>query len=95
MTVLERREHATVVGVRIETGRPHQIRIHLAAVGHPLVGDRLYVEGGIPGAVDPALPGDGGYLLHAERLRFLHPVTAAPIDLRAPRPAALSVRSET
>ena len=64
--VLERREDSSLVEVHIETGRPHQIRIHMAACGHPLVGDPLYGPGGafLPGAV----PGDGGYLLHAMRL---------------------------
>ena len=55
----------SLVEVHIETGRPHQIRIHLAACGHPLVGDPLYAAGG---GVLSALPGDEGYLLHALRL---------------------------
>ncbi len=93
-TVLERREADTIVEVAIATGRPHQIRIHLAAVGHPLVGDALYDNGGRPRQDDPALPGDGGYYLHACRLRFLHPTTGAPMDLRAPPPAILEVQQD-
>ena len=63
--VLERREKTTLVEVQILTGRPHQVRIHLAWAGHPLWGDPLYVPGGVPRADSPGLPGDGGYLLHA------------------------------
>lgn len=64
---------ATLVEVEIATGRPHQIRIHLAAAGHPLVGDPLYGDGGLPRPGINALPGDGGYHLHAVRLGFPHP----------------------
>ena len=87
--VLERREDATLFEVDIHTGRSEQIRIHLASIGHPLVGDPLYAAGGLPLEVDPGLPGDGGYLLHAERLVFDHPGTGQRLELRAPPPAAL------
>jgi 23S rRNA pseudouridine1911/1915/1917 synthase len=88
--VLARRGDATLVEVAIPTGRPHQIRIHLAVAGHPLVGDPLYVEGGLPGP-RPALPGEGGYRLHAHRLALAHPdggrrlllECSPPPDLRA------------
>jgi 23S rRNA pseudouridine1911/1915/1917 synthase len=73
--VLERRGRHSLVDVRIFTGRPHQIRIQLAAVGHPLVGDPLYGAGGIPAADSPALPGDTGYFLHSAFLGFSHPAT--------------------
>jgi 23S rRNA pseudouridine1911/1915/1917 synthase len=86
---LARREEATVFAVTIATGRPHQIRIHLAAIGHPLIGDRLYAAGGVVKADDPALPGDDGYLLHAESLRFTHPTTGAEVLLTAPVPTHL------
>ncbi|HWQ10349.1 MAG TPA: RluA family pseudouridine synthase, partial [Holophaga sp.] len=65
--VLERRESTSLVEVRIETGRPHQIRVHLASCGHPLAGDPLYAPGGGLREGLAALPGDGGYLLHALR----------------------------
>jgi len=86
--VLARREDSALVEVRIETGRPHQIRIHMAAAGYPLVGDSLYVTGGVPSS-DPGLPGDGGYLLHAHRLGLTHPATGQPLAFEAPLPVDL------
>ena len=63
--LLERRQDADLLEVMIQTGRPHQIRIHLAAIGTPLIGDPLYA---IDGQASPAVtPGEGGYLLHAHR----------------------------
>ncbi len=86
--VVERRGASTLFEVDILTGRPHQVRIHLAAVGHPLVGDPLYADGGVPIAHEPGLPGDGGYLLHAARLAFAHPITGMPTVLDTPPTAA-------
>ena len=79
----------TVFDVRIATGRPHQIRIHLAHAGHPLVGDPLYGLGGVPRAEAPALPGDGGYRLHAHRVGLAHPFTGESLRLEAPPPPDL------
>lgn len=88
--VLGRGEGTTVFVVSLHSGRPHQIRIHMAAVGHPLVGDPLYGPGGKPLEHLPGLPGDGGYLLHAEMLRFRHPVSQLELQLSAPAQGALA-----
>jgi 23S rRNA pseudouridine1911/1915/1917 synthase len=88
--VLARHGASSLVEVQIPTGRPHQIRIHLAAAGHPLVGDPLYGIGGVPLA-DPALPGDGGYFLHAHRLRFTHPATGVTTTIECLPPPPLRV----
>jgi 23S rRNA pseudouridine1911/1915/1917 synthase len=93
--VVERRADATLFDVDITTGRPHQVRIHLAWTGHPLVGDPLYAPGGMPRADRPGLPGDGGYLLHASRLRFVHPISNQPIELNAEAPPDLRVAGES
>jgi 23S rRNA pseudouridine1911/1915/1917 synthase len=100
--VLERRhpvkgrpanDGTTLFGVEITTGRPHQIRIHLAYAGHPLVGDPMYDTGGVI-KHQPGLPGDGGYLLHAERLAFTHPVTGASMVLHAAPPLELATAND-
>ncbi len=91
--VLEARRDRTLFSVDITTGRPHQVRIHLAYAGHPLVGDPLYETGGRLKR-HPGLPGDGGYLLHAERLQFAHPVSGTFMSLTAPPPPALQTRVE-
>jgi 23S rRNA pseudouridine1911/1915/1917 synthase len=89
--------HARVLGVRggnalvevtIPTGRPHQIRIHMAAAGHPLVGDPLYAIGGVP-RPDGGLPGDPGYRLHAHRLALPHPATRTIVRLECAPPPDL------
>jgi len=88
VSVLQRGCGRSLVAVRPLTGRPHQIRIHLAAASHPLVGEPLYGAGGLP-LTDGGRPGDGGYLLHAERLRFRHPETGERVELECPPPGAL------
>jgi len=71
----------TLVKVIIETGRPHQIRIHAAYAGYPLEGDPLYMVGGTPKVSTSSnrapLPGDTGYLLHSWQIVFLQPTTNA------------------
>jgi 23S rRNA pseudouridine1911/1915/1917 synthase len=77
--VLRRDAEATLLEVTILTGRPHQIRIHLAAAGYPLQGDPLYAIGGVPKlTLNPEtgqlpVPGDCGYQLHAFQLGLRHP----------------------
>ncbi len=85
---------ATLLEVRIETGRTHQIRVHLASIGHPVVGDPLY--GGTRRARGEAdtparrrLMREARQALHAWRLRFRHPATGAALHLHAPVPADL------
>jgi 23S rRNA pseudouridine1911/1915/1917 synthase len=86
LRLLERGERSWLVQVTIATGRPHQIRIHTAAAGAPLLGDPLYGPGGV--ACDQALPGDGGYHLHAHRLQLVCP-DGGLLALKAPLPEAL------
>jgi len=89
VTVLERRTGSFLCDVTIATGRPHQIRIHLAAVGHPLLGDPLYEIGGQPRPGGTALPGDPGYSLHAAEIAFEHPETGRRVVVVAPLPEVL------
>jgi 23S rRNA pseudouridine1911/1915/1917 synthase len=82
----------TLVEVRIETGRTHQIRVHLQSLGHPVVGDTLY---GAPHIIRGVTPEPGLELsldrnfLHAAHLSFTHPQTSKPMDIDAPLPAEL------
>lgn len=73
-------EHA-LLDVRLDTGRTHQIRVHLAAIDLPVAGDRLY------GVKDDV--GLGRQFLHAHRLRFTHPLTGAELAFESPLPADL------
>ena len=92
--VLERLDDASLVEVEIVTGRPHQVRIHLAAGGHPLVGDRFYGPGGAPLAETEVGPGEGGFSLHSHRLLLSHPVSGRALDLEAPLPEILKTSAE-
>jgi len=78
---IERLPAATLCRVRLETGRTHQIRIHLAERGHPLVGETVYIRD----LVRPPLPA-GRLMLHAATLGFEHPVTRHPLTFRADPP---------
>ena len=89
LRVLQRREHTTLVEVAIETGRPHQIRIHAGYAGHPLVDDPVYGVGGVRVVGSSARPGDGGFLLHAHTLTVTHPRSGERLVLQAPPPAVL------
>ena len=85
--VVSRAASTTTFEVSLHSGRPHQIRIHLASIGHPLVGDPLYGVTGQPLGNLPGLPGDGGYFLHAQYLKLHHPITGEPINLEAALPS--------
>lgn len=76
--VIERSASETLVACRLLTGRTHQVRVHLAAIGHPVLGDWLY--GGSPAA---------RVALHAESLVLPHPADGRPVEIRAPVPALL------
>lgn len=77
----------SLVDVEIFSGRPHQIRIHMSSIGHPLVGDPVYKAGGV--ALDTAMPGDCGYTLHAMNLEFYHPIKHKTMTITAPLPPGL------
>lgn len=80
-TVLRQGKSHALVSVRIETGRTHQIRVHMKSVGHPVVGDPIYSR------PDPACPGSR-LMLHALELSFDHPVTGVRMTFRARMPEA-------
>ena len=84
--VLEELDHFSLLEVRIGTGRTHQIRVHLASIHHPIVGDRLY---GAPAKID-GLGALDRFFLHACRLRFTSPSTYKPILIESPLAAELA-----
>ena len=93
------RDHA-LVAASPETGRQHQIRVHLAAIGHPLVGDKLYGAGeryfmeacdrGVSPELLARFDGLARHALHAERLTFPHPSTGQRLTITSPLPADLT-----
>jgi len=83
---LARFDSCDLLRAHLHTGRTHQIRVHLASIGHPVVGDDTYGGGG--GRKLVALP-PKRHFLHAAWLVFPHPVTGAPVELRSPLPEDL------
>jgi len=92
--VAERRRGVTLLRCTLQTGRTHQVRVHLAAIGHPIVGDDRYTAGtrrpgaGSPGPVARVLP-PGRPFLHAEVLGFDHPTTGERLRFTSELPADL------
>ena len=85
--VRERFERATLVECQLETGRTHQIRVHMAHIGHPLVGDETY---GLKRSGNAVLDGFSRQALHAFRLGLRHPSSGDELSWEAPVPADLS-----
>ena len=77
--VLKRYLHNTLLELKIDTGRTHQIRVHMAQIGHPVVGDMVYSKGKNEFGVE-------GQCLHAKSLEFKHPITKKEMKLEAPLP---------
>jgi 23S rRNA pseudouridine1911/1915/1917 synthase len=82
--ILERYRGATLIACRLETGRTHQIRVHMASLGHPLLGDPVY---GRPATTLPAFPRQA---LHATRLGLAHPECGTPMSWESPLPADMA-----
>ena len=85
--VLERFAHVSDLDVKLETGRTHQIRVHMASLGHPVVGDPLY--GARPGRA-PVPVSLEGLALHAAELAFVHPVTESWLQFASPLPPRIA-----
>ena len=73
------KESYTLLEIKIDTGRTHQIRVHMAEIGHPIIGDGVYSNGKNEFGVE-------GQCLHARRLEFVHPITGKEMKLEAPLP---------
>lgn len=78
-TVLKRYEKYTLVDCKLETGRTHQIRVHMEYIKHPVIGDKLYGK-------NNCLIYNDGQLLHAHRLTFIHPTTKKEMTFESPLP---------
>ncbi len=92
-TVLERFGAYSLLEVRLETGRTHQIRVHMAYIGYPIAGDPVYGAG--RGSKARGELGLRGQALHARELRFRHPVTEEPMQFVAPLPQDFEAALET
>ena len=92
--VKKRFEKFTLLAVEIKTGRTHQIRVHLAYLNHPIVGDETYNAGRDKTVFDlkirKAIQDLGRFFLHAEKLSFTHPVSGERMNFTAPLPDELT-----
>src|SRR5262249_33237768 len=92
--VLERLPGATLLELHPETGRTHQLRVHLASLGHPIVADALYGRrprlARTPAAAREVLATCPRQALHAASIRFVHPATGAGLALESPLPTDLA-----
>ena len=77
--VLERFKENTLLEINLETGRTHQIRVHLSQIGYPIVGDMVYSNGKNKFGVQ-------GQMLHAWKIKFMHPITGKGMEIEAPLP---------
>ena len=84
VSLIKRFGQHTLLGAELRTGRTHQIRVHLAASGHPIVGDDKYGNDAVTAAF--AKRGFNRMFLHAHQLDIVHPITGAPLSLEAPLP---------
>ena len=83
--VLERFAACTLLRCRLETGRTHQIRVHMTSIGHPLIGDPVYRGKAVPAGI-----AFGRQALHAEHLGLRHPASGAPMNWSSPVPADIA-----
>ncbi len=84
--VLAYKNEHTLLSLQLETGRTHQIRVHMKFLGYPLIGDFLY---------NPDLEHIGRQALHSHRLQFIHPITRKPLEFTAPLPADMNAVLES
>ncbi len=77
--VIERFKENTLLEINLETGRTHQIRVHLSQIGYPIVGDMVYSNGKNKFGVQ-------GQMLHAWKIKFMHPITGKEMEIEAPLP---------
>jgi 23S rRNA pseudouridine1911/1915/1917 synthase len=101
--VKKRFQHATLLDVDLKTGRTHQIRVHCAAIHHPLVGDTVYAAGGstakstgrAEAEILSTLKSAPRQMLHARRLELIHPVSLRALDFAAPLPKDMRTLIDT
>jgi len=92
LTVLERYGQAALLAAELETGRTHQVRVHLSSIGTPLIGDPVYGQGfksklrKLPEPLQSKLASFNRQALHAASLAFVHPVSGTLLEFNSPLP---------